>query len=262
MNRKKVGKEFVRLLEIVETLRSPEGCAWDRAQTHETLLPYFLEETYEVIESIESNDQNTLKEELGDILLHVVLQSQIANENGDFNISDSIKNINQKLINRHPHVFGNIQASTPKQSKLNWEEIKHKEKNRKSRLDGVPETLPALARASRLQEKAALAGFDFENLNGVWGKIYEEIEELKFALKEKDHNSIKEEIGDVLFSIVNLARLVKCPPEDSLRKANKKFINRFQKIEQKLSQEGVSLSKNNIHKMNELWELSKEEDST
>jgi len=259
MDKIKAAEKFIKLLEIVEKLRGADGCPWDREQTNETLIPYLLEETYEVIESIDSKDWATLNEELGDVLLHIVLQSQIAREDKKFNIIDSIDNINQKLIRRHPHVFGDNQAKTPFESKQNWESIKHVEKNRKSRLDGVPESLPALARAYRLAQKASYAGFDFKNIDDVWKKFYEEIDELKEAFKLKNHDNIKEEIGDVLFSLVNLSRFLDLSAEDILRKTNKKFINRFQFIEKELASNGGKIEESNLQEMEEIWGKSKKE---
>ncbi len=257
MNKNKAAKNFIRLLEIVETLRGPNGCPWDKEQTHETLLPYFLEETYEVIESVDDKDWNTFQEELGDVLLHIVLQAQIANENKTFNIIDSIDNINQKLIRRHPHVFGDKKANASFEAKQNWEAMKHVEKKRESRLDGVPKTLPALVRSHRLQQKAAFAGFDLKHIDNVWDKLYEEIDELAQAYNKKNRQDIEEELGDVLFTIVNLARNLDVSSEDMLRKANKKFVNRFQIIEKELKSKGKSLEESTLEEMDRIWDRSK-----
>ena len=169
-------KSFIKLMEIIEKLRGPDGCPWDREQTHESLLPYFIEEAYEVIEGVEAGDINSLKEELGDMLLHIVFQANIAEQNNEFTIEDSLNHVNEKLIRRHPHVFGDKKADAAFHAKQNWELQKHKEKKRESRLDGVPDSLPALTRAQRLQEKASYAGFDWEKIEDVWAKIYEEIQ--------------------------------------------------------------------------------------
>ena len=171
----KIGDQFEELVEIVSKLRSPEGCPWDREQTNHSLLPYFIEEVYEVIESIDENNWDLLKEELGDVLLHLVFQASIAEDNENFQILDSLDNINKKLVRRHPHVFGDAKADAAFHAKQNWEAEKHKEKGRKSRLDGVPNTLPALIRAERLQQKASYAGFDWEKIEQVWEKVNEEI---------------------------------------------------------------------------------------
>ena len=253
----KTSKLFVDLVNIVEKLRSPEGCPWDKEQTHESLLPYFLEEAYEVIESVELKDWETLKEELGDVLLHILLQSKIADETNKFNISDSLEVINNKLVNRHPHVFGDDNIDASVEAKQNWEDIKHVEKKRKSRLDGVPNKLPALVRAQRLQEKASYAGFDWDNIDDAWEKLNEELNELKSAQEKKDIENIKEEIGDVLFSVVNLSRFFDIPAEDMLRKTNRKFITRFQTIERELKEKGKKLENSNLEEMEKIWEKSK-----
>ena len=253
----KTSKLFVDLVNIVEKLRSPEGCPWDKEQTHESLLPYFLEEAYEVIESVELKDWETLKEELGDVLLHILLQAKIADETNKFNISDSLEGINDKLVNRHPHVFGDDNIDASVEAKQNWEDIKHVEKKRKSRLDGVPNKLPALVRAQRLQEKASYAGFDHDNIEDAWEKLNEELNELKSAQEKRDIENIKEEIGDVLFSVVNLSRFFDIPAEDMLRKTNRKFITRFQTIERELKEKGKKLENSNLEEMEKIWEKSK-----
>jgi len=253
----KTSKLFVDLVNIVEKLRSPEGCPWDKEQTHESLLPYFLEEVYEVIESVELKDWETLKEELGDVLLHILLQAKIADETNKFNISDSLEVINNKLVNRHPHVFGDDNIDASVEAKQNWEDIKHVEKKRKSRLDGVPNKLPALVRAQRLQEKASYAGFDHDNIEDAWEKLNEELNELKSAQEKRDIENIKEEIGDVLFSVVNLSRFFDIPAEDMLRKTNRKFITRFQTIERELREKGKKLENSNLEEMEKIWEKSK-----
>ena len=253
----KTSKLFVDLVNIVEKLRSPEGCPWDKEQTHESLLPYFLEEAYEVIESVELKDWETLKEELGDVLLHILLQAKIADETNKFNISDSLEGINNKLVNRHPHVFGDDNIDASVEAKQNWEDIKHVEKKRKSRLDGVPNKLPALVRAQRLQEKASYVGFDHDNIEDAWEKLNEELNELKSAQEKRDIENIKEEIGDVLFSVVNLSRFFNIPAEDMLRKTNRKFITRFQTIERELKEKGKKLENSNLEEMEKIWEKSK-----
>ena len=254
----KTSKLFVDLVNIVEKLRSPEGCPWDKEQTHESLLPYFLEEAYEVIESVELKDWETLKEELGDVLLHILLQAKIADETNKFNISDSLECINKKLVNRHPHVFGDENIDASVEAKQNWEDIKYVEKKRKSRLDGVPNKLPALVRAQRLQEKASYAGFDHDNIEDAWEKLNEELNELKSAQEKRDIENIKEEIGDVLFSVVNLSRFFDIPAEDMLRKTNRKFITRFQAIERELKEKGKKLEDSTLEEMEKIWEKSKE----
>ena len=257
MKSDKSAEQFIKLLEIVEKLRGPNGCPWDKEQTSASLLPYFLEETYEVIESIEKRNWENLKEELGDVILHVALQAQISKEEGRFTIFDTLVNINKKLVRRHPHVFGDEKADIASHAKKNWEAIKHEEKKRESRLDGVPLTLPALTRAQRLQEKAAYAGFDWDNIDSVWEKLHEEIAELKKADKSKDISYLKEEIGDVLFSVVNLARHLKLDSEDLLRRANSKFINRFKAIEKELVEKGKTIDEAKLDEMDEIWDQIK-----
>jgi len=253
MKKDKAAKQFIKLLDIVEKLRGPDGCPWDKEQSHESLLPYFLEEAYEVIESIDEKNWDNLKEELGDVMLHLALQCQISKEEGRFSIVDSLENVNNKLIHRHPHVFGDKKADVPSEAKKNWEDIKHKEKKRESRLDGVPPALPALTRANRLQQKASYAGFDWDDINKVWGKLYEEIDELKEAYDCNDQTNMEEEIGDVLFSVVNLARHMKLDSEDMLRKANSKFVNRFKAIEKELIIRGKEVSTATLGEMDEIW---------
>tara|TARA_B100000886_G_scaffold324324_1_gene268887 strand:- start:1427 stop:2206 length:780 start_codon:yes stop_codon:yes gene_type:complete len=257
MDKEKVAKGFVKLLEIVEKLRGPDGCSWDKEQTHESLLPYFLEETYEVIESIEESDWSTLSEELGDIMLHVALQSQIATERKKFGIADSLNIITKKLVKRHPHVFSTKNNIDSNEAKQNWESMKHKEKKRNSRLDGVPPTLPALNRAYRLQEKASHARFDWKSVDGVWSKLDEELGELKTAIALNNQQNINEEVGDVLFTIVNLARHLNIHSEDALRKANKKFIDRFKKVEKALSSKGHDFETVGQEELDLIWERAK-----
>lgn len=257
MNKEKVAERFIKLLEIVEKLRGPDGCSWDKEQTHESLLPYLLEETYEVIESIEERDWSTLSEELGDIMLHVALQSQIASESKSFDIVDSLNIITKKLIKRHPHVFGAKTNVDSIEAKQNWESMKHKEKKRNSRLDGVPPTLPALNRAHRLQEKASHALFDWKSVDGVWSKLDEELSELKMAIASKNQQNINEEVGDVLFTIVNLARHLNIHSEDALRMANKKFTERFKKVEIALRSKGHDFETVEQEELDLVWEKAK-----
>ena len=257
MNNKNTEKSFTNLLNIVRELRGPDGCPWDKEQTHESLLPYFLEEAYEVIEGVEAGDMNSLKEELGDVLLHVVFQADIAQNNSEFTIEDSLNHVNKKLVRRHPHVFGDKKADAAFHAKQNWESAKHKEKKRKSRLDGVPETLPALTRAQRIQEKASYTGFDWEKIEQVWEKIHEEIQELKEAQSNGNKYHIEEEIGDVIFSIVNLARFLNISAESALRKTNRKFVTRFKAVETELKNRGKQVEDSNLEEMDEIWNTVK-----
>ena len=246
-------KKFDELIKIIKRLQAPDGCPWDREQTNASLLPFFLEEVYEVIESVDNENWPELKEELGDILLHVVFQAVLAEKNGHFSINDSLDHVNEKLVRRHPHVFGDAKADEAFHAKQNWEAEKHKEKNRKSRLDGVPKTLPALIRAQRLQQKASYAGFDWNEVEQVWDKIHEEIQELKEAQSENTKEHIAEEIGDVLFSVVNLARFLDIPAEDALRKTNKKFTDRFARVEEELKKRGKTVEESNLEEMDDIW---------
>jgi MazG family protein len=253
--------KFEELVKIVQHLRAPDGCPWDREQTNASLLPYFLEEAYEMIESVDNENWSELKEEVGDLLLHAVLQAVIAAENDHFTIEGSIKNINEKLVRRHPHVFGDAQADAAFHAKQNWEAAKHKEKNRKSRLDGVPVTLPALIRAQRLQQKASYAGFDWDKVEEVWAKIHEEIQELKEAQSNNSKKHVEEEIGDVLFAVVNLARFLDIPAEDALRKTNKKFTTRFAQVEEELKKRGKNVEDSSLEEMDEIWNTVKKHKS-
>ena len=251
-------EKFDELIKIIKRLQAPDGCPWDREQTNASLLPFFLEEVYEVIESVDNENWPELKEELGDILLHVVFQAVLAEKNGHFSINDSLDHVNEKLVRRHPHVFGDAKADEAFHAKQNWEAEKHKEKNRKSRLDGVPKTLPALIRAQRLQQKASYAGFDWNEVEQVWDKIHEEIQELKEAQSENTKEHIAEEIGDVLFSVVNLARFLDIPAEDALRKTNKKFTDRFARVEEELKKRGKTVEESNLEEMDDIWNKVKQ----
>tara|TARA_B100001079_G_scaffold122121_1_gene104769 strand:- start:4568 stop:5344 length:777 start_codon:yes stop_codon:yes gene_type:complete len=252
-----IGNQFEELVNIVSRLRAPDGCPWDREQTNHTLIPYFIEEVYEVIESVDDGDWDLVKEELGDILLHIVFQASIAEDEKNFKIIDSLNNINKKLINRHPHVFGDAKAEAAFHAKQNWEAAKHKEKGRESRLDGVPNSLPSLIRAQRLQQKASYAGFDWEKIEQVWGKVNEEILELKEAEASGNNQHIEEEIGDLLFAIVNLSRYLTISSEDALRKTNQKFIRRFKKVEEGIKAKGKKLDEASLEEMDYLWNEAK-----
>ena len=245
---------FLELLGVLRKLRAPGGCDWDRSQTAESLVPYLLEETYEVIESIDRQDYEGLKEELGDLCLHVLFQAELAKDNGKFEISDSLKSTTDKLINRHPHVF-NPDLNNNK----SWEEQKKEEKQRSSVLEGVPKALPALTRSQRVQEKASSVGFDWDASEPIWKKIDEEIDELKVAHQKNDINNIKEEIGDVLFSVVNLARFLNVDAESSLRKTIVKFESRFKKIEKHFEKLNINLKDVSLEEMDEIWEKAKKE---
>ncbi len=237
---------FDELLKIMEELR--QKCPWDREQTHESLKKYLLEEAYELLDAINSGDDGKLKEELGDLLLQVVFHSQIAKERSAFDIWDVIKDLNKKLVERHPHVFGCEDADKVLK---NWEERKLKE--RQSVLDGVPKSLPALARSQKLQDRASLVGFDFENIDQVFKKLEEEINELKEALSLEDKRSLEHELGDILTAVVELARFLGLDAELCLQKANDRFERRFRYMEERARLMGKSLKEMSLEEMDRLW---------
>ncbi|MBE0571676.1 MAG: nucleoside triphosphate pyrophosphohydrolase [Ignavibacteriaceae bacterium] len=259
------GNKFNEFVEIVKRLR--KECPWDREQTNDSIKAATIEEAYEVVEAIEKKNYDDLKSELGDLLLHVVFHTIIASESNDFTIDDVIDGIQNKLIRRHPHVFGNVKVSGSQEVKKNWEEIKLEE-GRNSVLEGVPEMLPALQRAHRLQEKASKVGFDWEKKEDVWKKVIEEIEEMhqieekRLKLKDKSfedlHNKLEDEVGDVFFALVNYARFLDVNPENALRRTNAKFIRRFAYVEEKIKAMGKKLSDSNLKEMDFYWEESKD----
>ena len=241
---------FEELLKIMQTLR--EKCPWDSKQTHESLKKYMIEEAYELLDAIDSEDDHRLKEELGDVLLQVVFHSQIAKERGAFDVWDVIETLNEKLIKRHPHVFGNESAQ---EVLSKWEENKVKE--RESVLDGVPKSLPALMRSQKLQDRASLVGFDFESIEQVFEKIEEEFRELKDAIKEGNTKAIKHELGDVLTAVVELARFLKVDAEECLQEANNRFERRFRYLEKRAKELGKDLKSMTLQEMDLLWMESK-----
>ena len=248
-----LGESLLQLVAIVERLRSAQGCPWDRQQTPSSLIPYMLEETYEVIESIEADDHQALKEELGDLLLHIVFQSHIAEERQRFTLAESIQAVVAKLIRRHPHVFSNVHVQDTTEIRQRWESAKQREKGRESLLDGVPRTLPALTRARRVQEKAAAVGFDWPDIAPVWAKVTEELEELRVAYTQANPEAIAEEFGDVLFSLVNLGRFLHLSAEEALRQAIAKFEHRFRGIEQELARRGRRHDEASLEEMDAIW---------
>ena len=256
--------EFSRLVDIMSRLRAPGGCPWDRAQSREDLKPYLVEETYEVLDAIEQGDPAMLREELGDLLLQVVFHAEIAQEEGSFTIEDVCRGINEKLVRRHPHVFGEVKADTPEQVLKNWEAIKTEEKAEKASpeaqgvLSGVPKVLPALLKAYRLQQKAARVGFDWEERRQVEDKVREEWAEVNEAVAEGDKDHVREELGDFLFALVNLSRFLEVDPEDALQLANAKFMRRFQGIEAAAREQGRDIHGMSLGEMDELWNLIKE----
>ncbi|HEX9062102.1 MAG TPA: nucleoside triphosphate pyrophosphohydrolase [Clostridia bacterium] len=252
--------ELNDLLEIMSLLRSPEGCPWDRDQSHESLKKYLLEETYEVLEAIDLNDKKKLCEELGDLLLQIVFHAQLASESGKFDMNDIITGISRKMVLRHTHVFGNDKADTPDEVVDNWEVIKKKEKGITSQTDvlkDVPSNLPSLMRSYKVQQKAAQVGFDWDNIEDVFLKVKEEIKELEDVYQSKNVERINDEMGDVLFSIVNLSRFLKVQPELALSGSTKKFIQRFEFIEKESLKEGKRLEDMTLSEMDELWNKAK-----
>ena len=250
---KETNNNLDRLIKIVKKLRAPNGCEWDREQTHKSLIPYLLEETYEVIESIEQENFEDLKEELGDLLLHVIFQTDISEENKKFKFNDVIDGICQKLIRRHPHIF--YDKNDPRYKEGDWELLKQKEKNRNSVLDGVPFALPALIRARRIQEKAAAVGFDWKEKEQVLLKVDEEVGELKEAII--NNKGIEEEIGDVLFTVVNLSRHLGYDSEGSLKKSINKFSDRFKRIEKDLKKKKIDMKDLSLEELDAIWNKNK-----
>ena len=247
------GALLLELMDVVDRLRSEQGCPWDRQQTAQSLLPYLLEETYEVMESVTADDAAALREELGDLLLHVVFQGSLASEAGQFTLADSIRAVIHKLVRRHPHVFGERPVADTTVIRQRWEAAKRREKGRTSILDGVPRTLPALNRARRLQEKASSVGFDWQQVNDVWAKVAEEMGELREACSNGDSDAMQEEFGDVLFSLVNLGRFLRLSGEDALRQSIGKFEQRFRGIEQELAQRGRRIEDATLDEMDGIW---------
>ncbi len=251
--------DFQKLLNIMEKLRGDGGCPWDKEQTRESLKPFIIEEAYELIEAIESGDPEKMKEELGDLLFQIVFQCQVAKERKEFDISDVIEMISKKMVKRHPHVFGEAECRTSAEVIVQWEEQKKLEgKRRESILEGVPEALPSLLRAHRLQNRAASVGFDWDKVGDALKKLDEEVKEFKKALETKEKNEIGEELGDILFMLVNVSRFIGVNPEDALRKTIAKFISRFRYIEMKAADNGRKLSDMTLSEMDKLWEEAKD----
>ena len=245
---------FGRLLDIMDDLR--EKCPWDKKQTLQTLRHLTIEETYELGDAILDNDLQEIKKELGDVLLHIVFYSKIGSETNDFDIADVCNEICEKLIHRHPHIYGDVVVANEEEVKQNWEKLKLKE-GKKSVLEGVPKSLPALVKASRIQDKVKGVGFDWEEPHQVWDKVEEEIQEFKDEIKNGDQDKIEAEFGDVLFSMINYARFVNVNPEDALERTNKKFIKRFQYLESKAGELGKQLSDMTLAEMDVFWNEAK-----
>ncbi len=251
-------RTFDDLVALMTRLRGPDGCPWDRKQTLPSLKPYVIEEAYEVVDAIDRNDRAALLEEIGDFLLEAVFITEITREEGSFDVYDSITAIHDKLVRRHPHVFGDVEAKDAEQVLVNWEKLKQDERRaeNKSLLAGIPQSMPALLKASRLTEKAAHVGFDWRRTEDVFDKLDEEIAELREAVASGDTSHVHEEIGDLLFTIANIARKVKVNPEEALQSTNRKFMSRFQAMEARVETfEGMSLEE-----MDRLWDEAKKEE--
>lgn len=255
MNRREAQlKAFDRLLTIMDELR--EQCPWDKKQTIQSLRHLTIEETYELGDAILDNDLNEVKGELGDLLLHIVFYAKIGSETNDFDIADVANAICEKLINRHPHIYGDIKVKNEEEVKQNWEKLKLKE-GKTSVLEGVPKSLPAMVKANRIQDKVAGVGFDWEEPHQVWEKVSEELKELQTEVAIGDHSSIENEFGDVLFSMINYARFLNVNPENALEQTNKKFTKRFKYLENKAKKLNKSLSEMTLKEMNVFWEEAK-----
>jgi MazG family protein len=253
--------QFTRLVEVMARLRGDGGCPWDREQTRESLKPYVVEEAYEVLEAIDEGDLAKLREELGDLLLQVVFQAQMAREAGEFTITEVIQGIVEKLVRRHPHVFGDATASTAQEVLHRWEAIKRDERERAngraSALDGVPRDLPALLRAHRLQEKASRVGFDWDDLAPLLQKLHEEIAEFQAACQDGPGPQAAAELGDLLFTLVNVSRFLQVNPEEALRQTITRFVRRFQYVEEQMRRAGLMMARETREEMDRLWEQSK-----
>ena len=253
---------FQELLELMQKLRSKDGCPWDKEQNHASLKPHLVEETYEVIDAIDSGDPDKIKEELADLFFHIIFHCQIAKEKGEFDIGSVMALCLDKMTRRHPHVFGEATAATPEEVIHQWEEIKKTEKGHEERkfiVDGLPKHLPALQKAQKLQKKVAKVGFDWPSIHGVIDKVEEELAEVKEAISENNPEHIEEEVGDLLFSIVNLSRFLKLDTENVLHKTIYKFVERFKKMEMALASMGKDIEKCTLEEMDAIWNKVKRE---
>ncbi len=264
MDYSELNKEVIRLVKIMEKLRGPGGCPWDRKQDYYSLKPYIIEEAYEVVEALEKKDIDLLKEELGDLLLQVVFQSQIGKEEDEFDLKDIFYTVSEKMVRRHPHVFGDIKADNVSEVMINWQNIKNKEKNHtdqhESILDDVSRSAPALNQAYETQKKAAEVGFDWDNVADVVNKIEEELNEVKEAIENNNEDEVTDELGDLLFATVNLARFYKIDPEIALYGTIIKFKDRFKYIEKTVHNRGYDMVDLSLAELDEIWEESKEEE--
>lgn len=254
---------FDRLVDVVAMLRSKNGCPWDLAQTHESLKADLIEEAYELIEAIDAKVPKKICDELGDLLMQVMLHSQIATDRNEFGVDEVIENLTEKLVRRHPHVFGSVVATDENEVLENWEEIKRGEdgnKDRKSSLDGIPHSLPSLQRAEKIQKKASRAGFDWDTTEDVLPKLQEEIDEIEESIRNDDITEIEMEIGDLLFSVVNLCRFLNVQPEEALRKSTRKFADRFQRMETTLKRTNKTFKDYDLSTLDQIWEQVKQQE--
>ncbi len=254
-----MSKNFDRLVEIMESLRGEQGCPWDRKQTKDSLKPYLIEEAYEVLEALEEKDPVKLKEELGDLLYQILFHAQISKEEGEFDIEDILTAGSEKMVRRHPHVFGDKKAEDADEVLKQWEAIKKAEKGeeRKSILEGIPPHLPALLRAHQLQARAARVGFDWEHADQVFSKVIEEMKEFEEAFRAKDRRGMEDELGDLLFALVNIGRFIEVNPEDALRKSISRFISRFRHIEEEIARQEKEWADVSLEEMEVLWQEAK-----
>jgi len=258
-DKKSSAEEFMKLLDIIDKLRAT--CPWDMKQTNESLRKLTIEETYELAEAVFSKNDEGIKNELGDLMLHIVFYAKIGSEKNLFDMADVLKGINEKLVYRHPHVFGNVKVSGASEVEKNWEHLKIRENNGyKPVLSGVPTSLPATVKANRIQEKVRGVGFDWEKREQIWDKVLEEIMELKKEVEENKREEIESELGDVMFSLINASRLYGIDPEAALEKTNRKFIRRFNYLENETMKKGRSLHSMSLDEMNVIWEEAKKED--
>ena len=261
-NAKEKAKAFLRLSAVIAALRAPDGCPWDREQTSYSLAPNFLEEAHELIDAIESGETKDIIEEAGDVILHALMQAQLFEEQGKFDSADVLNAESDKLVRRHPHVFGSLHVKDSEEVMKNWEAIKKKEKSaeRKSVLDGLSNTLPALAAAAEIQRKAAKQNFDWTEIEPVFDKCEEEFRELREARSENSKDHVEEEFGDLLFALVNLSRFMDVSAEQALRRANRKFIARFKKMEELLQKDGLSMRDQDLATLDSYWEKVKSQE--
>ncbi|ADD68975.1 MazG family protein [Denitrovibrio acetiphilus DSM 12809] len=255
-------EKFTKLIEIVRTLRSPDGCPWDREQNLLSIKNHFMEEAFELVDALDNEDIDNIREELGDVFFHVIFHAVMAEEEGKFSMEDVLNEINEKLIRRHPHVFGNLGEINTDQVIINWDKIKSEEKKakRKSALDDIPASFPSMQRSMKMQERVKKVGFDWPDMHGCMDKFNEEINEFKEAVATGSKDEIEHEMGDVFFSLINLSRFLKINPDEALRRANSRFHKRFTYIEQTLQEKGLCSEDATLEQMEELWQEAKNQE--